>query len=58
MGSGLISFILAAGVAAFIYSKMGQRIGYSNGKQVWTLVAAVFVLVFIAAFILFKTLGF
>ena len=58
MGSGLISFILAAGVAAFIYSKMGRRIGYNNGQQVWMLVAAVFVLVFIAAFILFKTLGF
>ncbi|HPG37527.1 hypothetical protein KC976_02800 [Candidatus Saccharibacteria bacterium] len=57
MGSVLVAFILAAGAATFIYSKMGQRIGYSNTQQVWALVAAVFFLVFIAVFVFSKTIG-
>ncbi|MDB5168767.1 MAG: hypothetical protein JWO41_123 [Candidatus Saccharibacteria bacterium] len=42
----MISLFLAAGVAAFVYSKMGRRIGYGNSVDVWKLVAISFVLGF------------
>ena len=54
MGSGLVALFLAAGVAGFVYSKMGRRVGYGNSQNVWTLVAVTFVLVFIATFVLLK----
>ena len=47
---------MAAGVAAFVYAKMGRRVGYGNAANVWTLVAIVFVLVFAAMFVLLSTL--
>ncbi len=56
MGNALISLFVAAGVAAFVYSKMGRRIGYGNTGNVWMTVGVVFVLVFAAVFILTSTL--
>jgi len=47
MSKGLISFIFAAGVAAFVYSKMGPRLGYGNTQNVWLLVGVSFGLVFL-----------
>lgn len=56
MGSGLISLFIAAGVAGFAYSKLGQRIGYGNSQSVWTIVVAAFVVSFLIVFILLHTL--
>lgn len=56
MSSALIALFLAAGVAAFVYSKGGRRVGYGNAKNVWTLVGITFVLAFLIVFILLKTL--
>lgn len=38
------SLLFAAGVAAFVYSKMGRRVGYGNQQSVWTIVGVSFVL--------------
>ena len=54
MGSVLVAFILAAGAATFIYSKMGQRIGYSNTQQVWAPSRSRLFLVFIAVSLFFQ----
>ena len=48
----LYSVFFGAGVAAFIYSKMGKRIGYGNTANVWTIVGIVFAM----ATIIFLTL--
>jgi hypothetical protein len=40
----LLSLFFGAGVAAWIYSKMGRRLGYGNSQNVWTLVGVVFVM--------------
>jgi hypothetical protein len=40
----MFSVFFGAGVAAWVYSKMGRRVGYGNAKNVWTLVGVVFVL--------------
>lgn len=46
MSNTFISLFMAAGVAAWVYSKMGRRVGYGNNQSVWTIVAVTFVLVF------------
>ena len=56
MGNGLLSLFVAAGTAAFVYSKMAPRLGYGNAKNVWTVVGVTFVLTFLVIFILLKTL--
>ncbi|CAN5125963.1 hypothetical protein BH09PAT3_BH09PAT3_3920 [soil metagenome] len=56
MGNFLTSLFVAAGVAALSYSKLGKRVGYGNGNQVWMLVGIAFVLSFAIIFILLKTL--
>lgn len=43
----LVALILAAGCAAATYAQVGKRIGYSNGRDIWTLVGIVFGLVFV-----------
>lgn len=40
----LFAIFFGAGVAAFIYSKMGRRVGYGNSQNVVTVVGVVFVL--------------
>jgi hypothetical protein len=40
----MFSVFFGAGVAAWVYSKMGRRVGYGNAKNVWTLVGVIFVL--------------
>lgn len=42
----LYSLLFAAGVAAFTYSKIG-RVGYTNTKSIWTILATVFVITFL-----------
>jgi hypothetical protein len=56
MGNGLIALFVAAGVAAFVYTKMGPRLGYGNSTNVWTVVGISFVLVFAMVYILLRTL--
>ncbi|MDB5184862.1 MAG: hypothetical protein JWN38_670 [Candidatus Saccharibacteria bacterium] len=56
MSNTLISIFLAAGIAAFVYSKMGPRLGYGNQKNVWTVVGVTFVMVFIVVEVLLGTL--
>ena len=40
------SFFFAAGVATFVYVKFGRHIGYSNGRSIWIMVGAVFLVMF------------
>lgn len=54
MSDVLIAFITAAGVGAFVYSKMGPRLGYGNVKNVWILVGVCFALVFLFMVTLLK----
>ena len=54
MSNVWISLFLAAGAAAWMYSKMGRRIGYGNDQSVWTIVAVTFVLVFAFAYTLLR----
>lgn len=56
MGNALLSLMLAAGIAGFVYSRLGRRIGYGNSGNVWKMVGLSFVLSFLIIFILLKTL--
>ncbi|MDL2341560.1 MAG: hypothetical protein QFB87_00570 [Patescibacteria group bacterium] len=47
MSPFIISFMMAAGAAAFVYSKAGPRLGYGNAKNVWTVTGVCFVIVFL-----------
>lgn len=38
------ALLFGAGVASFVYSKMGRRLGYANQKNVWTVVLITFVI--------------
>lgn len=38
------SVFFGAGVAAFLYSRLGRRVGYTNTKDVTILMAVIFVL--------------
>lgn len=51
----LISAILAAGVATFVYSKLGQRVGYGNSGTVWQMTGIAFA---VALFVIFTFLQF
>lgn len=48
----LFALFFGAGVAAFVYSKMGRRVGYGNSKNVWTVVGVVFVIITIVFYTL------
>jgi glycerol-3-phosphate acyltransferase PlsY len=52
----LYSIFLGAGVAAFVYSRFGRRVGYGNTQNVATVVGVVFVLSTIVALTIFITL--
>ncbi|HVC36193.1 MAG TPA: hypothetical protein VNE40_01975 [Candidatus Dormibacteraeota bacterium] len=54
MTDTLTSLFIAAGAAAWVYSKMGRRVGYGNSQRVWTLVGAIFVVVFIVIWTLLR----
>ena len=56
MSSAMIALFVAAGVAAFAYTRLGKRAGYGNAQNVWTLVGLSFVGTFLVVFILLKTL--
>ena len=43
----LIALFFAAGVAGFVYTKMGRRLGYSNTQNVWITVGVSFVISFV-----------
>jgi hypothetical protein len=42
----LYTIFFAAGASALMYAKFGRRIGYGNAKQVWMVVAIVFIITF------------
>ena len=51
----LYAIFFGAGVAAFTYTKMGRRTGFSNTQSLWTIVGVVFVLTTIVFFTAFTT---
>jgi len=53
MSNFLISFILAAGAGALVYSQIGKRVGYGNTQRVWILVISTFLIVLILLLITF-----
>jgi hypothetical protein len=40
----LYAIFFGAGMAGFVYSRMGRRIGYGNSQNVWVVVGVTFVL--------------
>lgn len=50
----LYSIFFGAGVAAFSYVRMGQRLGYSNTQNVTLIVGVIFVLTSIFFFTVLK----
>jgi hypothetical protein len=50
--NGLISLFLAAGVAAFAYTKLGRRVGYGNTQNVILIVSVIFVITWIVGYTL------
>jgi hypothetical protein len=56
MGNTLLSVFIAAGIAAFAYSKLGRRLGYGNSRNVWTMVIVSFALSFLVMMVLLNTL--
>jgi hypothetical protein len=48
----LYALFFGAGAAAFVYTKMGRRIGYGNSQNVWLIVGVTFVLVTIVFYTL------
>lgn len=50
----LFSIFFGAGVGAFVYTKMGRRLGYGNQANVWTVVGVTFVLSSIVFYTLFS----
>ncbi|MDB5164884.1 MAG: hypothetical protein JWL89_510 [Candidatus Saccharibacteria bacterium] len=50
----LFSIFFGAGIAAFVYTKMGRRLGYGNQTNVWTVVIVSFVLSSIVFYTLFS----
>jgi hypothetical protein len=50
----LYTIFFGAGVAAFIYTKMGRRLGYENAQNVWTVVGVSFVIGAVVFYTLFK----
>jgi tetrahydromethanopterin S-methyltransferase subunit G len=53
----LYAIFFGAGVTAFVYTKMGRRVGYDNGKSLWTIVGVVFLLTTIVAWTVLATIG-
>lgn len=48
----IISLMLGAGSAAFMYSWFGPRLGYGNSQNVWLVTGISFVFVFLVFYIL------
>jgi hypothetical protein len=40
----LYAIFFGAGVAGFVYTKLGRRVGYGNQEYVWLLVGVTFIL--------------
>ena len=54
MSSTLVALMFAAGVAGWMYSKMGRRLGYGNTQNVTVIVLASFVVAFLFFFTLLR----
>jgi hypothetical protein len=52
----LYALFFGAGAAAFMYTKMGRRIGYGNSQNVWMVVGITFVLITIVFYTLLTIL--
>jgi hypothetical protein len=46
MSNAMIALFLAAGAGGFAYTKLGRRVGYGNGREVWIIVSVAFIFVF------------
>jgi hypothetical protein len=46
MSNAMMALFIGAGIAGFAYTKLGRRVGYGNGREVWTIVAVAFVFAF------------
>lgn len=42
----MIALFLAAGAGSFAYTKLGRRVGYGNGREVWVIVSVAVIFVF------------
>jgi hypothetical protein len=51
----LYALFFSAGVTALAYNKLARRVGYTNGKNVFYLLSAIFIFMFIIFFILIST---
>jgi hypothetical protein len=51
----LYAIFFGAGVAAFVYTQMGKRIGYGNSQSVWTITLVTFVIASIIFFTIITT---
>ena len=50
MSKTLIALFIAAGVGAFAYTKLANRVGYGNNQSVWTLVGISSLVAFLIIF--------
>lgn len=53
----LYSIFFGAGVAAFVYSKFGRRVGYANTQNIVVVVGAIFIISTIVFWTILLTLG-
>ena len=56
MSNLLISMCFGAGVAAFVYSRFGRRVGYGNTQNQFILCGVVFAIVTIIFYTIIATL--
>ncbi|MEK7594207.1 MAG: hypothetical protein AAB436_01030 [Patescibacteria group bacterium] len=50
----LYAIFFGAGVAAYMYTKLGRRVGYGNTGNVYTVIGAVFVITTLFFFTILK----
>lgn len=51
----LYSIFFGAGAAAFVYTKMGSRLGYGNAQNVWVVTGVSFLIATIIFYTIFAS---
>lgn len=54
MSDTLVALFIGAGIATFVYTKIGRRLGVENGAKIWLITGISFVFVFIFTLTLLK----